>query len=121
MAGPLLRLLADANVVAAAVRALRQAGYDVVHLAERSLDPGDEGLLQEAVDQDRVIITKDRDLGALVFRDRRHHCGVVLYDDLGDPSREADMLARAITLHAGRLIERAFLRLDGDGLVRRQE
>jgi hypothetical protein len=44
-----VRLLADSNIVAQAVEALRAAGHDVVYLGERTADPGDQVLLAEAV------------------------------------------------------------------------
>ena len=43
-----MRLFADTNIVAPAVRILRQSGHDVVYSAERSPDPGDVALLAEA-------------------------------------------------------------------------
>jgi hypothetical protein len=36
-----VRLLADTNIVAAAVRELRGAGHDVAFVGERAEDPGD--------------------------------------------------------------------------------
>jgi hypothetical protein len=39
-----VRILADTNIVAQAVRALLDGGHDVDHAAERTMDPGDEAL-----------------------------------------------------------------------------
>jgi hypothetical protein len=36
-----VRFLADSNIVARAVRALRATGHDVVYVGERAADPGD--------------------------------------------------------------------------------
>ncbi len=55
-----MRILVDTNVVAQAVRSLRAGGHDVVYVAERAIDPGDESLLEEAVRENRVFVTKDR-------------------------------------------------------------
>ena len=82
-----MRVLADSNIVGPAVRAMRDAGHDVVHIGERARDPGDEALLAEAAADRRIFVTKDHDIGALVHRDRRPHCGVLLLDDLGDQRR----------------------------------
>ena len=60
-----MRLFADTNIVALAVRALRDAGHDVIYSAERPVDPGDDALLAEAAAADRLFITKDHDTGAL--------------------------------------------------------
>jgi predicted nuclease of predicted toxin-antitoxin system len=51
-----VRLLTDSNIVAQAVEALRAAGHDVVYLGERTAD---QALLAEAVDEGRIILTKD--------------------------------------------------------------
>jgi predicted nuclease of predicted toxin-antitoxin system len=84
-----VRFLADSNIVAQAVRALRAAGHDVVYLGERPADPGDQALLADAVASGWIILTKDHDIGVLVHRDLQPHCGVLLLDDLGDAAVEA--------------------------------
>jgi hypothetical protein len=48
-----VRFLADSNIVAQAVRGLRAVGHDVVYLAERRPDPGDQALLAESVAEGR--------------------------------------------------------------------
>jgi predicted nuclease of predicted toxin-antitoxin system len=57
-----VRLLADSNVVAQAVRAMRAAGHDVVYVGERRADPGDETLIAEAAADGRIFLTKDHDM-----------------------------------------------------------
>jgi len=87
-----VRFLADSNIVAQAVHAMRAAGHDVVYLGERPADPGDQALLAEAVAERRIILTKDHDIGVLVDRDRQPHCGVLLLDDLGDAAAESGLI-----------------------------
>lgn len=113
-----MRLLADTNIVAQAVRALRDAGYDVVFAGERAEDPGDEALLAEAAAQGRVLLTKDRDIGALVHRDLFAHCGVVLLDDLGDATAECALIQSVLASHGDLVADGAFVRA-GAGGVRR--
>jgi hypothetical protein len=43
-----LRVFADSNITAPAVKAMREAGLDVVYSGERAVYPGDEALLAEA-------------------------------------------------------------------------
>jgi len=76
-----VRILADTNIVAQAVRNLRDTGHDIVHAAEFAVDPGDASLLAQAVSEDRVFLTKDHDIGALIYRDLHRHCGVLLVGD----------------------------------------
>jgi predicted nuclease of predicted toxin-antitoxin system len=105
-----VRIFADTNIVAAAVRALRDLGHDVVYSAERPVDPGDEALLAEALAAGRVFVTKDHDIGALVHRDARAHAGVLLLDDLGDAMAETELILLTLDQHGLRLAEKAFLR-----------
>lgn len=91
------------------MRALRNAGHNVLYSAERAVDPGDEALLKEAKDESRVLITKDRDMGALVFRDDVRHAGVLLIDDLGNAAEETALLLRTLDECKGELEAGAFL------------
>ena len=111
-----MRILADTNIVAQAVRSLRDSGHDVVHSAERPMDPGDEALLAEAVRENRVFLTKAHDIGTLVYRDLRPHCGVLLVDDLGAPAAEAALILAALSSHHELLAAGAFLRAGAGGV-----
>lgn len=104
-----MRILADTNIVAQAVRALRDNGHDVIYVAERETDPGDEALLAEAVADRRVFLMKDHDIGVLVHRDLRAHCGVILVDDLGAPAAELALILAAPSSHLEVLAAGAFL------------
>ena len=45
---------------------LPNSGHDVVEAREIVPDPGDGALLQEAVAEDRILVTIDADFGTLV-------------------------------------------------------
>lgn len=62
------RLLADENIPARAIDALRTAGYDLLSIREFSPGIPDEEVLRLAVAQDSILVTFDRDYGDLVFR-----------------------------------------------------
>jgi predicted nuclease of predicted toxin-antitoxin system len=109
-----VRILADSNIVARAVRDMRQAGHDVVYAGERAKDPGDEALLAEAAAETRVFITKDHDIGALVHRDEHPHSGVLLLDDLGDAAAEAELILFVLSTHQVQLSGGVFLRAGSD-------
>ena len=116
-----MRLLADTNIVALAVRALRDLGHDVFYSAERDADPGDDALLAQAVAEGRVFVTKDHDIGALIHRDGRNHRGVLLIDDLGDPKTENDLILGVLTTHGEQLTAGAFLRVSASGVREAQD
>lgn len=110
-----MRLFADTNIVAPAVRTLRQAGHDVIYSAERPTDPGDAVLLAEAFADSRVFITKDHDIGALVFRDGAPHAGVLLIDDLASVEDETALLLACLESHGPALVSGAFVRAGASG------
>lgn len=64
-------LLVDENVALSTVRALREAGYRVVSIAEEQPSASDIQVLGQACELDATIITFDRDYRELIFR--RNH------------------------------------------------
>jgi predicted nuclease of predicted toxin-antitoxin system len=56
---------------------LRSAGHDAVWAGTWPSDPGDPEILRQALAQGRVLVTLDRDFGALMFRHRLPHGGVL--------------------------------------------
>ena len=63
-----VKLLADENIPAGAIDALRDAGCDVLSIREIAPGIADAEVLQLAVDQSRLLVTFDRDYGELIFR-----------------------------------------------------
>ena len=63
-----MKFLADQDVYAATAEFLRGLGHDVVAASDLGLSQAEDSeLLDVAHDDDRVIVTRDRDYGALVF------------------------------------------------------
>lgn len=54
------------------------ADFDVVYIMETNRGAEDSLILNLANDQQRVLLTQDKDFGELVFRLKQAHCGVVL-------------------------------------------
>lgn len=73
-----MRFLADESCDFAVVRALRGAGHDVLAVAEITPSADDEDVLQSAAEQDRILITEDKDFGQLVFANKKAFAGVLL-------------------------------------------
>ncbi|PSR21776.1 MAG: hypothetical protein C7B45_09315 [Sulfobacillus acidophilus] len=63
-----LRILADENIGARVVEALRSAGYDVVSVKEQFPGIRDTDVLRIAHEEQRLIITQDKDFGELAVR-----------------------------------------------------
>jgi len=73
-----MRILADENVARDIVAWLRTGGHDVLFAAEASPGTADARWVHIAEQEQRVILTSDKDFGELVFRDGLTSHGVVL-------------------------------------------
>ena len=65
-----LRLLLNENFPAPSVAILRQAGFDLISIAESHASIDDVDVLALAVREQRCIVTFDRDYGELLFARR---------------------------------------------------
>lgn len=64
-------LVADENVPAKAISALRGRGIDVLSIREVSPGATDEAVLALAASQSRILASFDRDFGELIFKHRK--------------------------------------------------
>jgi len=75
----MLKLLADENIPRRLVAELRTRGHDVRWVLEERRGIADPHVLREALGEQRVLLTCDKDFGDLVYRDGREaSCGVIL-------------------------------------------
>ena len=72
-----MRLLLDACVWGGAVEYLRKFGYDVVWIGDLTEDPGDDEILEQARQDERIIVTLDKDFGELAVRYNKPHAGII--------------------------------------------
>jgi len=56
---------------------LRNAGHDVVETREWGPDPGDFGIMQIAVREERILVTADSDFATLALRHGAAHHGII--------------------------------------------
>lgn len=96
-----MNLLADESVDRQIVERLRQAGHDVLYIAE--VEPGipDNLVFDRANQNAALLLTTDKDFGELVFRENRLVSdGVVLLRLAGlSPEKKAEIVADAIRDH----------------------
>jgi len=75
-----MRLLANENFPLDAVTALRESGHDVAWIREDARGSKDEQVLARAQQEDRVLVTFDKDFGELAFRSRLPSTsGIILF------------------------------------------
>ena len=72
-----MKLLANENIPLRSSQYLEEKGYDILHIGIINPSITDEEVMKLAVEQNRIIITFDRDYSILVFRDGHRPPGVI--------------------------------------------
>lgn len=73
-----MKFVADEGVDFSIVVSLREAGYVVKYIAEDQKGISDIKVLNHANNLNHILITRDKDFGELVFRDKKVHSGIIL-------------------------------------------
>jgi len=73
-----MNFLADENIDRQIVQVLRDAGHQVVVVAEMNPGISDSVVLNSAYQNASILLTADKDFGELVFRQRQLFAGIVL-------------------------------------------
>jgi predicted nuclease of predicted toxin-antitoxin system len=69
-----MKFLADESCAGPVIQALREAGHDVLAIAEAARGAVDEAVMARALGERRILITEDPDFGELVYaRDLEVH------------------------------------------------
>ncbi len=88
-----LRFMADESCDFAVVRTLRDSGYDVLAVSEYMQRSVDRDLIEQAHQEDRILITEDKDFGWLVFASHSASAGVIL---IRFPGNKRSTLAQSV-------------------------
>ncbi len=90
-----MRLAADACIAGSLVRALREAGHDVIYAMEGPPGVPDIQILADAFAGSRLLLTEDHDFGALAVREGHPTHGVILIElyGLSDERRNQRVLS----------------------------
>ena len=100
-----MKLFLDTCVSGLALNFLKSAGHDVIWSAEWESDPGDDEILLRAQQEERILVTIDKDFGELVYRLRRISAGVLLMRLAGlSPAGKAELVSSVIREHGEELM-----------------
>jgi predicted nuclease of predicted toxin-antitoxin system len=90
-----MRFIVDESTGSGVARFLQSEGHDVLIVAEEMFQADDLTILQRAFDEQRIVVTNDKDFGELIFRRLEPHYGVVLLrlQDESGPNRIQVMTA----------------------------
>jgi len=111
-----MRFLLDQDVYAATARFLLDLGHDVVLVASIELSRAqDQEILRVAQEQKRVLVTRDRDFGNLVFV-RELGAGVIYLRVLPSTLNAVHAeLERVLNLHTETQLAQAFVVIEPGG------
>lgn len=99
-----MRCVADENVDAPIVEAMRSSGHEVWYVAEQDRGITDDDVLHRASGQSALLITSDKDFGELVLRQGKASSGVLLLRLAGLPAaKKAELVVRALEDHGSEL------------------
>jgi predicted nuclease of predicted toxin-antitoxin system len=74
----MLKFLADENCDFVVIRALRSAGHDVLAISESYPGAEDTFVIELAINDNRILLTEDKDFGQLTYAYSAKRSGVIL-------------------------------------------
>jgi predicted nuclease of predicted toxin-antitoxin system len=97
-----MRILANENVSATVIRELRRRGHDVISVKESMRSAPDRAVLRRATEEDRLVVTHDKDFGVLAFQwGLPATSGVILFRLSGDnPDADNERILSVLEQHA---------------------
>ena len=99
-----MKFLADESVDFPIIELLRANDYDIKSVMEEFPSEADDIILTVANNQERILITLDKDFGELVYRLKKCHAGVILIRlDGVKPKNKATITLDMIEQHSAEL------------------
>ena len=74
-----MKFIVDECVGPSVARWLRLQGYDVFSVYDQARGVDDNFVLSKVIEQNRILVTSDKDFGDIVFRDKWKHKGIILF------------------------------------------
>ena len=103
-----MRFLIDVNAGGVVSQWLRSTGHEVVEVVVRDCRMPDTAILRWAVEEERIIVTTDRDFEEMIYRREAEHCGVVRLQNL-PRARRLRLIEHVLGEFADALAERAIV------------
>jgi predicted nuclease of predicted toxin-antitoxin system len=72
-----VKFIVDENLGPRVAEWLREYQYDVVSIYEEFRGWNDDDILRKSAEENRILITKDKDFGEMRFREGKVHRGVI--------------------------------------------
>ena len=99
-----MRFLVDESTGPAVAEWLTNEGHEVFSIYDSARGMHDDDIVKKAFEENRILVTNDKDFGEQVYRERKLHHGIVLLrlDDERAKSK-IELLKRLLQSHADRL------------------
>jgi len=111
-----MRILADQDLFAVTVAFLRTLGHDVVTARDLGLSRADDAqILNEAQNQRRILVTRDRDYGNLVFVQMIHSGVLYLRFESSPINAVHQQLATVLQQYSENALMRSFVVISARG------
>jgi predicted nuclease of predicted toxin-antitoxin system len=98
-----MKLLLDTCVWGGAKKTLEATGHDVIWSGDWSEDPGDEEILAKAHNEDRILVTLDKDFGELAILKGKPHSGIIRLVNL--PARQQGVVCLRVIKSYGQALQ----------------
>ncbi|MEM1094120.1 MAG: DUF5615 family PIN-like protein [Bacteroidota bacterium] len=83
---------------------LRDLGHDVVSIHDEKPGADDSTVVALALEEERILVSNDKDFGEKVYREGYRHCGIILLRLADERSRnKIAVLDQVLRHHSGRL------------------
>ncbi|MBI3103669.1 DUF5615 family PIN-like protein [Candidatus Daviesbacteria bacterium] len=107
-----MKFITDENLGIQIPQFLKNLGYNVISVIDVALSKPDPDILNIANEENRILITTDKDFGELVFKEKLIHSGVILLrlKDESVPNKKKVILK---ALKSGKNFKRKFIRIRG--------
>jgi predicted nuclease of predicted toxin-antitoxin system len=109
-----MRFLVDECAGPAVAQWLREQQHDVFSVYDEARGMTDEAILEQARNENRILITNDRDFGEAIFRDGVSHRGVIFLRLVNErAANKIAVLQRLLAAYAERLPDRFVVVTEG--------
>ncbi|MEL7072248.1 MAG: DUF5615 family PIN-like protein [Cyanobacteria bacterium J06581_3] len=99
-----MKFLVDECTGSAVARWLSSQGYEVYSVYDESRGISDDEILTKAYEEDWILITNDKDFGAIVYKEKRPHCGIIFLRLNSQRSKtKIDVISRLLTSYSSQL------------------
>ena len=106
-----MKLLLDSCIGRTAALQLRVQGHDVVRIVELGSDPGDTRVAEIAWEQDRILVTADKDFGELAIVFGVKHHGIIRISGIA-AKRHAAVIESVIGQYSEQLSRSALVTIE---------